>query len=338
MKPTKNFLSLRTYTEFDAILGGLVGLLIGDACGVPFEFQSPDQLPKRKQINMTPPVGFRRSHDGVLVGTWSDDGSQVLCLLASLIEQGKFSLTDFSSKLVQWLDHGYMAVDGDVFDVGIQTEQALSKLRDGASPHESGGRSVLDNGNGSLMRVLLLALWHTGTDEALVMDAHLQSLPTHAHARSTVACAYYCLVARGYLHKRDDPWSWADHRLEGIYESWSGPCERKAFFTELDVLRNFHKTDEPRGTGYVLDTLWSARKALEENTFEDVIRTAILFGNDTDTTAAVAGGLAGIRFGISGIPKRWLEQLRGIELVEPLISAFLAKMKSNRATVQAKFD
>ncbi|MDB5763967.1 MAG: hypothetical protein JWQ21_2962 [Herminiimonas sp.] len=324
MHEINRFAELLRHQDFSAELGGLIGLLIGDAVGIPYEFQSPDQLPIRTKIDMQPPVGFHRSHAGVPAGTWSDDGSQALCLLASLLENGRLSLTDFSSKLVHWLDHGYMAVDGEVFDVGIQTEHALKELRDGVPPWESGGKSVMDNGNGSLMRVLPLALWHSGSDEALVVDAHLQSLPTHAHARSKVACAFYCLVARGYLKKLDDPWTWSHHRLEELYQSWPDQWQKNGFLTELDVLRSFPKTDEPRGTGYVVDTIWSARKALEEKSFVDVVRTAVLMGYDTDTTACVAGGLAGIRFGIGGIPKRWLDQLRGFELVEPMMNRFLA--------------
>lgn len=171
-------------------------------------------------------------------------------------------------------------------------------------------------------------LWHygnTGSDEALVRDAHLQSSVTHAHPRSLVACAVYCLVARGYLNRLPDPWSWADRCLEEIYQDWTGERQRKAFQRELDVLRSFGKTDQPRGTGYVVDCLWSARQALEEDSFEDVVKTAILFGHDTDTTAAVAGGLAGIRFSLSGIPVRWLERLRGFELVEPAITNFVKR-------------
>jgi ADP-ribosylglycohydrolase len=119
-------------------------------------------------------------------------------------------------------------------------------------------------------------------------------------------------VARGYLSKIGDPWSWADQRLEAIYEAWQRQQEKTAFLVELNMLRSFPKTDRPRGTGYVIDTLWSARKALAEESFEDVIRTAILFGHDTDTTAAVAGGLAGIRFGLGGIPIRWLAGYAGL--------------------------
>ncbi|MBB5413954.1 ADP-ribosylglycohydrolase [Paraburkholderia sp. HC6.4b] len=311
------FIGLRDVA--DARIAGLVGLLVGDALGVGFEFKKPEQIPRRDQIEMTTPAAFRRSHAGVPVGTWSDDGSQALCLLASLLKCGKLSLIDFANRLLRWRDDGYLAVDGDVFDIGIQTAYALNRLRDGASPRESGGRAEWCNGNGSVMRILPLALWHVGTDEALVEDAHLQSLPTHAHPRSLVACAWYVLVARAYLRKLADPWSWADQRLEEIYRGWLDERERAALRAELDVLRSFPKTDQPRGTGYVIDTIWSAGKAMEEESFEDVARSAILFGNDTDTTAAVACGLAGIKFGIDGIPARWLEQLRGYEIVQSMI-------------------
>ncbi len=323
MTSVNNFIELARNHEHHAVLGGLVGLLIGDAVGVCYEFHEPERIPAREKIDMTPPAGFRRAHAGVPTGTWSDDGAQALCLLASLVDQGRFSLMDFAGKLQLWLNDGYMAVDGHVFDVGIQTEDALQNLNDGASPHESGGTSEMDNGNGSLMRVLPLALWHTGSDENLVRDAHLQSKPTHGHPRSLVASAFYCLVARGYLRQASDPWIWADQRLQTIYEASPEHVNGRQLLAELDVLRRFPETDRPRGTGYVLDTIWSAKMALEAPSFEDVIRNAILFGHDTDTTAAVAGGLAGIRFGLAGIPERWLKALRGFDLVEPLLAPIL---------------
>ncbi|WP_082079400.1 ADP-ribosylglycohydrolase family protein [Cupriavidus basilensis] len=301
-------------------VGGLVGLLVGDSLGVPWEFYSPENLPARDLIEMAVPEGFPHAHD-VPNGTWSDDSSQSLCLLASLLDQGHLSLTDFADRLLRWYDEGYLAVDGHVFDIGLQTADALDRLRDGTSPLESGGNDERSNGNGSIMRVLPLALWHTGTDEALVRDAHLQSLPTHAHPRSQVCCAFYCLVARGYLHQLADPWSWADRRLEEIYNGFDGQ-ERQVLVRELEVLRSFLRTEQARGTGYVLDCLATAKRSMEDgDSFEDVVKTAILFGHDTDTSAAVAGGLAGIRSGgIVALPVRWLEQLRGFELVEPLIA------------------
>ncbi|MGC5829443.1 ADP-ribosylglycohydrolase family protein [Ralstonia pseudosolanacearum] len=321
---SKGFAGLLPDHGSNPIIGGLAGLLCGDAVGVSFEFHPPENLPTRDLIEMAPPVGFPRAHD-VPNGTWSDDSSQSLCLLASLLDQGHFSLTDFADRLLRWYDEGYLAVDGHVFDCGLQTERAIERLRDGVSPYYSGGIDERSAGNGSLMRILPLALWHTGSDEELVRDAGLQSLPTHAHPRPQVCCAFYCLVARGYLNQLADPWVWADSRLEEIYAGIDGQ-ERQVLLHELDVLRSFPKTNKPRGSGYCIDTIWSVRSAMEEESFEDVVKTAILFGHDTDTTAAIAGGLVGVRDGLHSIPTRWLEQLRGFDIAEPLLFRFEATM------------
>ncbi len=80
-----------------------------------------------------------------------------------------------------------------------------------------------------------------------------------------------------------------------------------------------------RGTGYVVDTLCSAREAMRAGAYENVVRAAIRFGNDTDTTACVAGGVAGVRDGVSAIPERWLARLRGRELVDPLVEQLTAR-------------
>ena len=90
------------FEYLNRIKGGIYGLLIGDALGVPYEFHLKDSIPPIEQIEMTPPDGYQRSHVGVEPGTWSDDGAQALCLLDSLIEKGKFDLIDFSDKLLNW--------------------------------------------------------------------------------------------------------------------------------------------------------------------------------------------------------------------------------------------
>jgi ADP-ribosylglycohydrolase len=318
------FMSLQGYE--DRRVGGIVGLLVGDALGVPFEFHAPEEIPERELIQMTPPPGFRRAHSGVPPGTWSDDGAQALALLASLQECGRFSLVDFADRLLRWEDDGYMAVDGHVFDIGIQTADALSRLRDGFPAREAGSMGEHENGNGSLMRVLPLALWHQGSNEELVRAAHLQSLPTHGHPRSQVACALYCLVARGYLACESDPWSMAHERLRNIYDNWPKARERQSLMTEIETLGEFGRSEQPRGTGYVVDSLYSARSAMEEPTFEEVAKAAISFGNDTDTTAAIACGLAGIKFGLDRIPTRWLAQMRGFDLAEPLLARFNGRL------------
>jgi ADP-ribosylglycohydrolase len=303
----------------DRILGGLWGLLIGDALGVPYEFNEPEDLPELERIEYQPPLSFMRSHSSVLPGTWSDDGAQVLCLLDSLLSCGNFDINDFASKLLKWYDCGLWAVDNKVFDVGNQTARSLIAYSNGKSPYESGNIIPEGKGNGSLMRVLPLALWHKGSDEELVNDAHMQSLVTHGHKCNQVCCALYCLWARRILagHQLNEAYSSAVLRLRQIYG------EGSEFYNELEW--SIRPDDPPigKGGGFVVDSLRSVRMVLASRDYEQVVKSAIALGDDTDTTAAIAGGLAGIHFGFGNIPTRWYLELRGKEMVYPLINKLL---------------
>jgi ADP-ribosylglycohydrolase len=300
------------------LAGGLIGLLVGDALGVPYEFHSAASIPRVDEIEFSPPAGFHRAHYGVPPGTWSDDGAQALALLASLLDCGSLELDDFSRRLLAWADRGEYAVGGRVFDIGGQTSHAFSRLRAGVPPAEAGPRGEWDNGNGSLMRVLPLALWHTGSDTELVQDAHRQSLPTHGHPRSLVCCALYCLWARRVLEGASDAWCDAASSLRAIYDVSS---------RERAELEESVRPDDPpngKGGGYVLDCLNSARLVMGAGRYEDVVKAAIALGNDTDTTACVAGGIAGLRDGHEAIPLRWRQGLRGQEMAVPLLGRLLA--------------
>jgi ADP-ribosylglycohydrolase len=300
------------------IEGGLLGLLIGDAVGVPYEFHPADSIPPMSMIDMVPPAGFARAHSQVPPGTWSDDGAQALVLLESLVRNGRLVLDDFAEGLVKWQSEGFLAVDVSVFDIGLQTQVAIERLKAGIPAALAGGASERDNGNGSLMRVLPLALWYRGTDLDLCRAAVRQSLPTHAHPRSQIACAMLCLWAR-WIYARSTPaeaWEEAADSLPDIAMKLGLPS------SEVELLLDPQNAHRVGGSGYVVDTLWSARWCLEQgDTYEGVVRAAISLGNDTDTTAAVAGGLAGLHFGVGGIPERWRVGLRGAEMVEPLLEA-----------------
>jgi ADP-ribosyl-[dinitrogen reductase] hydrolase len=297
----------------ERIAGGLLGLLVGDAVGVPYEFHEPDDLPPRQALEMIPPASFQRAHARVLPGTWSDDGAQALALLASLLERGALDLDDFGRRLLAWYQQGYLAIDNDVFDVGIQTSQAIRAMLGGTPAQAAGPNHERANGNGSLMRVLPLALWHRGSDAELVRDAHSQSQVTHGHLRAQVCCALYCLWARRLLHTAPDAWGDAVATLRAIYGTNSQAYAELEAHVRPDDLPAGH------GSGYVVDCLHSARMAVDAGTYEDVVKAAIALGHDTDTTACVAGGIAGLRDGIGAIPERWLSQLRGKDIVEPLL-------------------
>lgn len=302
------------------IQGGLFGLLIGDALGVPYEFQDADQLPPLAEIEMIPPVGFRRSHADTLPGTWSDDGAQALCLLTSLLDCGKLDPDDLGQRFVSWYQSGYMAIDQRVFDVGMHTSRVVQAIAQGMPVLDAGAMGQDARGNGSLMRSLPLVLWHRGTDAELVADAHLQSRVTHGDAYCQVCCALYCLWARRLLEAAKTPWIAATQSLRAIYHT------NPSFLDILDWAVRPDDVAEGRGGGYVIDALRSARMVMGgRKSYEQVVKAAIALGDDTDTTACIAGGVAGIRDGIEAIPSRWLDQLRGQEIVLPLLERLLAR-------------
>lgn len=297
-------------TKTDRIRGGIMGMLVGDALGVPYEFTRSYDIPHEDFIEMVPPKGFQQAHC-VPAGTWSDDGAQALCLLASLIECGDLDTKDLGSRFVRWYQNGYMAADNRLFDVGSQTARALHKIQAGHPPDQAGGATEQDNGNGSLMRVLPLALWHQGFDKDLIDMAARQSALTHGHPRAKIACALYCMWARCILEGRND----LDLAAQRVAQYIS-----VADTQELNLLMSHRPTGHAWGSGYVLDSFASAREALNQPSYEAVVKQAIAYGRDTDTTACIAGGLAGLLYGESNIPQRWLDTLRGRDILDPLLN------------------
>lgn len=304
----------------DRLLGGLYGLLIGDAVGMPYEFKRPINIPLMHEIDMEPPQGYNRSWKGHPTGIWTDDGSQALCLLEFFTEhkEGDNILETWGKKLLQW-DDGHLWYDNDSFDSGMQTMDAIQNLRSGQPALTAAPLMQSRNGNGSLMRTLPVALWFAGSPTKEITGwADYISHVTHPHAWSKYSCMFYCLIANHML---------TGVRIDAAVELAGREMESDPSldYGEWSVVFGA-QNKEHQGTGFVLDCLWTAEASVRTTyTFEDAVREAITFGNDTDTTACVAGGLAGIQYGYSGIPQRWIDGLKGKEMVEPLAQKLLER-------------
>ena len=300
----------------DAIRAAVYGHLVGDAIGVPYEFSAPD--PHR--------VVELRGHGahGQPPGTWSDDGALMLALLDSLVSAG-FDPADQGRRALAWADAAAYTPDGDgMFDIGGATSAALARLRAGSVAIDAGGTGERDQGNGSLMRILPIALIDPADDDAQLVDrAHLASRVTHGHPSCQVACAVYVLIARTLLQRPGgDPeavLALATDRVVAVY------ARQPAFASVLRALLAHRSSVRKPGGGWALDSFWSAWEAFAGSTsYRETIERCVRYGHDTDTTACIAGGLAGIRWGLDetrgGIPAEWLSALRGTELVEEILA------------------
>jgi ADP-ribosyl-[dinitrogen reductase] hydrolase len=310
----------RLEREAERLEGAIWGHLVGDALGVPYEFRLPGEIGEIR-------FGAPGTH-GQPPGTWSDDGALMLALLDSLVawdgDTGRvsvrFDLEDQGRRIRAWYEQGAYTPDGDgAFDIGGATLAAVHALQEGISAQRSGSVKPHALGNGSLMRILPVALAGRRRDDAtLVAWAAGASAVTHGEPLARAACALYVLLARRLLERPDEPAAaMADAR-----RALAVQAPGAGLASALDDLLAWQTRT---GGGHVADALWSAWEAASgAGSYQEAVERAVRFGNDTDTTAAIAGGLAGIRWGVGGIPQAWLARMRGRELVGELVDRLLA--------------
>ncbi|MBX2840365.1 MAG: ADP-ribosylglycohydrolase family protein [Flammeovirgaceae bacterium] len=289
------------------IHGLLFGVCVGDALGVPVEFKSRDEL---KVFPVEDMMGFG-SHNQP-IGTWSDDSSLTFCLAESLLSG--FDLNDISRKFQDWYYNAHWTPHGEVFDIGNATLNAIEKLKIGIVPEFAGGMEENDNGNGALMRILPIIFYSKDkTIKERYQIVKSVSSITHAHFRSIFSCFIYTEFA---LHL------FSGKSLKNAYKTTQKRVlefisNRDFKRNEIDLFSRVLKKDISKeneynisGSGYVLHSLEASIWCLvTTGNYQDAVLKAVNLGEDTDTIGAITGGLAGIYYEISGIPKKWIEVL-----------------------------
>jgi ADP-ribosylglycohydrolase len=315
----------------DQILGGMLGLCVGDALGVPVEFRPREQLRENPVTDMT---GFGTHYQPP--GTWSDDSSLTFCLAESLC--AGYDIADIARRFLGWYDHAEWTPHGKVFDVGVGTGNAINRLRRGTAPVAAGGRDQDSNGNGSLMRTLPLAFYlaHSSSAERFKAACDVSCI-THAHPRAQLACVIYVEMAVCLLEglppaaalaamRRRVQTILADSEVTYIQET-------AAFRRTLDMPLADLDEVEIASSGYVVHTLDAALWCLlTSSSYRETVLKAVNLGADTDTTGAVAGGLAGLVYGVQAIPLPWRHALARKDDVTALCEHFADVVIARQST------
>ena len=307
MDKQENLESLRTM-----ISAVIYGLVVGDALGVPVEFE------KRDTYSIIDMVGYGTYNQPP--GTWSDDTSLTLALMEHLGEKSDLSI--LIDKFVSYRD-GYLTPFGYCFDIGIATNEAIERYLSGISPEVCGGKDERSNGNGALMRIsplvsLLLKNFNL-INQVKVIKKY--TTVTHGHPRSIVASIIYFFLLKDMLFNDSLPevLDSVQIKLEEIFsqnsEYWE---EYENHFKEIFDEEFYHKSrEEIKSTGYVVDTLKACLWCVgTTNSFKDAVLKAVNLGEDTDTIGAITGTLAGAKYSFESIPKEWIEKLVNKALIE----------------------
>ncbi|MXP24385.1 ADP-ribosylglycohydrolase family protein [Gordonia sp. HNM0687] len=299
-------------TQLDRATGVLLGTAVGDALGVPYEFECrilrADETPQMLGGGLGP----------FAPGEWSDDTSLAMAI-ALVAATGADLTTDdaldaIAENFLQWFDDGPP-------DVGVQTRAVLSATRRRLSAGESGVSRVMREeaasyaaahphsaGNGALMRTAPVVLAHLDDRDRLAEAARLVASLTHADPLAGDSCVLWCEAIRvAVLDGRIDVFAGLDLLPADRADQWKRWLD--------DALTCDPTTFAPNG--FTVAALQAATAAITHTPADDAahlenaLYAAIRIGNDTDTVAAIAGGLLGARWGASSVPDEWREAVHG---------------------------
>lgn len=311
----------------DNIKSVLFGVAVGDALGVPVEFKSRITI---SQNPITDMVGYGTYN--LPPGTWSDDSSLTFCLTEALTQD--FDLKLIGKNFVKWVYENYWIPRGNVFDIGNSTRQAIARLAKGVRPDLAGGFDESSNGNGSLMRILplLFYLYDKPITERYEKTKQVSSI-THGHIRSIIACFYYLEFARKIFQEKDkfEIYRNLQSEIPNYLTSLSINPKEIAIFDRL-FKSNIDRLPEEKiySSGYVVHTLEASIWCLlTTDKYKDAVLKAVNLGEDTDTTGAVTGGLAGLLYGYDSIPQSWIIQIARNDDIENLAKRFGEKIASS---------
>lgn len=300
---------------------GVIGLIVGDAMGVPLEFYKREILMQNPTTEMK---GYG-SHD-VPKGSWSDDSSMTLATMDAIIKDGCINYNTIATNFLEWMKNAKYTPTDRVFDIGRTCLRGIAKFESKQEVAEKcGGTSEMDNGNGSMMRILPLIYYcySKNMNEKEVYDIvkNVSSI-THGHEISIMGCFIYVMYGIELLNNRN---------LVQAYKKIK-KIKYNTYFSEETINRyerilkkniDKYSLDEIKSTGFIIDTLEATLWVLlNTNSYNQSIIGAINLGNDTDTVGACVGGLAGIYYEFENINRTWQSDLLKYDYIVDLCNKF----------------
>lgn len=322
MKKTIRYTRKKLKSKKRHIADGILGLAIGDAIGVPVEFKSREELDESPVTNIQ---GYGTHHQPP--GTWSDDSALTFCLAEALLKD--FSLYTIANSFIAWRSGVLWTAHGHVFDIGIQTNRAIDQLTEIIDTKDYELLKYLKyeadeytNGNGSLMRILpLLYILNNDIEEGFDIIWEVSAL-THGHIRSAISCLVYLVMIDELMKGKGKQESYKNtrNRLTKFFVKREIVAREVEFFDRM--IRNDIQElerDEVLSSGYVIHSLEASFWCfLKNETYKETILQAVNLGEDTDTTAAITGGMAGVFYGSSEFPENWYNSLSRLDDIENL--------------------
>jgi ADP-ribosylglycohydrolase len=297
-----------TPEQVDRAVGAVLGSATGDALGAAYEFGT-------RAVGPDGPEMLGGGLGDFAPGEWTDDTAMAWCVLDVVATgadlRSEEALTAVARRFRAWFDSGPS-------DIGNQTRTVLAEAGPAptgatltATSYDLHARTGHTAGNGSLMRTAPVALRYLDDPAGLVDAARRVGALTHYDTRAQEACALWSLAIRVAI-------------VDGVLDLRSGlpyvGPEAAARWRDVIDEAEEREPGEFTPNGWVVAALQAAWSAVAHTPvppdepsrhLADALGTAIRIGDDTDTVAAIAGGVLGARWGASAVPPRWRAILHG---------------------------
>jgi ADP-ribosylglycohydrolase len=302
----------QTVSKLDRITGALLGVHAGDSLGAALEFSSWQEIQDRY------PHGLREIVGGGPfdwpAGHATDDTDLTRAVLLAYLDPGEDVVRTAADRMLQWYQGDWpgRTPGSPPVDVGGATRTGLLRYLDTGDPRAAGAGEG-NAGNGSLMRCIPTALAGSDPDRRARDSVEISAI-THDDRRCTASCVAYNEIVASLLEGTDAVPAVGTALTSARSGAPAAVLQAIFFGTTLslpDAVRTGKTLLPNGGGGYVLDSLSLAIAAvLDPRSFEDVLVDVARLGGDTDTNAAIAGGLLGARDGAAAIPSRWRVKLQ----------------------------
>lgn len=355
--PSVTYIPVTPSTHDDRFLGGLLGLAVGDMLGSPleflekdtFSFDTPEEAFYRRAlwssdiltIFLDPYRAQSFNALGWRPGEWSDNTSNALCLVASLIERG-FDLEDQLKRWIRWRDEGYMSYTRTAKDIGVSMTKILASyekrptqdLRQLGMINRHAFTQKLSQGNSPLVRVAPLVLWAASWETLAQMVQDHGGL-THGGAKTMESMGLLAMIQWRLIHHKG-PLTREEKELILTFTSENlkemGIRDREVTQVALSKGRRNWKiktANQMNPSGFAIDTMECVLWAFyHHDSPQEALKSALLLGGEAATIGSIVGSLVGFAHGLSAFPKPWQENLWGYDTMVDMVQRILSKKSS----------
>lgn len=304
--------------EIDFYLkGSIIGFLIGDVLGYPYEnLENLDEY--HIEIIKTP-------EEDEVFGSWSFAGSSLLAVIDSIVELEDVDFEDIKQKISDVICGGYLNPNTECKDFSETITEAVNNINNGM-PFDKSGIFVKENvSNESLFRVLPLSLFCLNdTVDDFIFKMHNISLITHKNIESHIMCALYGLIIKNIILQKNE-------KVTDLLLDFYKTKKMNDYYKTTEEIIAYKGSNNLVGKKEIRNSFWTAWNCFiqNEDDYRQSVIKAVELGHDTNSTAAITGGFSGLTNGLNDIPKAWLNSIAldsySMEIIQKFVDLVIQK-------------